>query len=305
MRFDKLATSAVQPLPTRLVLTYQAAPAAPASLDAESGSAPMISGLVFPAAHVDLDVLFLGTRWAAEVNTSRRSDHLAKFGVTWGPLAAAAKATPVGQGAWGPVTSGPAALLGWGVASQLRVGWRAQADLGLLLGASAAAAARLHTGGSEAAAGTPAQATWGDGVRRAATPSTPTPSTLDLPSPSPAHQWRPLTMPQRSAPFPATAGGYLALRTDVGGICAACVLQRASTFPPILRFMAFLDQRTSFTPGQFQAWGSRLTAFRAIAATGGWFSGGGACTGASVWRCVVGTTTECPSWCVSSTVIPS
>ncbi len=53
-----------------------------AALDVERTSLNTVGAVLLPAPHVDVDPTFIFSRWAAEVNTSRRSDHDAKFRVT-------------------------------------------------------------------------------------------------------------------------------------------------------------------------------------------------------------------------------
>lgn len=53
------------------------------------------SPVVLPAAYLDVDPVFSGLRWAAEVNTTRRSDHDARYRVVCGPaLGLAESGTP-------------------------------------------------------------------------------------------------------------------------------------------------------------------------------------------------------------------
>ncbi len=47
--------------------------------------APM---LMLPRPFLDLDPAFIHQHWAFDINTSRRSDHSLRYGVTFGPLAA-------------------------------------------------------------------------------------------------------------------------------------------------------------------------------------------------------------------------
>lgn len=89
LRFDKTTQPALLPevQNTRLLPTLPEL--ALAVLDAERGGLANAYVLALPQPNVDLDTSFLFTRWAAEVNTSRRSDHDARYRVSWGPLAAA------------------------------------------------------------------------------------------------------------------------------------------------------------------------------------------------------------------------
>jgi len=107
-RFDKAALNALYPL----VRTHQTGvvelPTTPSILDSERLTLATAAGLILPMPYLDLDVSFLLTRWAAEVNTSRRSDHDARFRVTWGPLAAGAAVGGAGM-RW-ELQSGAAAL---------------------------------------------------------------------------------------------------------------------------------------------------------------------------------------------------
>jgi hypothetical protein len=88
-RVDKALSHNVWPLTGRGVLGWVAPTPTPAVLDVDRFTAVSgTPGLLLPAAHMDLDLVFIFSRWAAEVNTSRRSDHAAKYAVVWGPLAA-------------------------------------------------------------------------------------------------------------------------------------------------------------------------------------------------------------------------
>lgn len=89
LRFDKTTLPAFLPE----VVNRRLVPALPelalAVLDTERGGLAGAYVVALPQPNVDLDASFLFTRWAAEVNTSRRSDHDARYQVSWGPLAAA------------------------------------------------------------------------------------------------------------------------------------------------------------------------------------------------------------------------
>jgi hypothetical protein len=92
-RFDKAAVAFLAPVYTRTWRGTMVAPLAPAVLDAERGVLSTTPAAILPTPYLDLDPAFLLTRWAAEINTSRRSDHDARFKVLWGPLAQAATPT--------------------------------------------------------------------------------------------------------------------------------------------------------------------------------------------------------------------
>jgi hypothetical protein len=55
---------------------------APAVLDAEWLSTWAHTAAITPAPYEDVDPLFIHRRWAPEVNTTRRTDHSARFRVT-------------------------------------------------------------------------------------------------------------------------------------------------------------------------------------------------------------------------------
>jgi hypothetical protein len=83
---------------------------------------------VLPVPYLDLDPAFLLTRWAAEINTTRRSDHDARFKVLWGPLAAGiAQVGLNAPAAWAPA-AGPLALGGLGTAARQRLTWLFSTD---------------------------------------------------------------------------------------------------------------------------------------------------------------------------------
>jgi len=88
-----------------------------AVLDTEWGSVLPLLAQPLPQPHVDLDPMFLNPRWAGELNTSRRSDHDARFRVTWGPLAAVVAS---GQGRWGGAV-GPQAFASLAVRTRQQV----------------------------------------------------------------------------------------------------------------------------------------------------------------------------------------
>jgi hypothetical protein len=90
-RFDKAALAALQPKLSYIQPKLWQAELALAVLDSERSTLLPTSVVTLPAPYLDLDPAFLFTRWAAEVNTSRRSDHDARFKVLWGPLAAATR----------------------------------------------------------------------------------------------------------------------------------------------------------------------------------------------------------------------
>lgn len=75
--------------------------------------------MILPLPYLDVDPLFVHRRWSGELNTSRRSDHDARLGVLWGPLAAA-WATHGGmpeRGALWSAVSGPS--VAGGLAAQI------------------------------------------------------------------------------------------------------------------------------------------------------------------------------------------
>jgi len=61
---------------------------APSVLDNEWLSLATTSAALTPEPYEDLDPSFVHTKWGIEVNTTRRSDHSAKYKVSWGPFIA-------------------------------------------------------------------------------------------------------------------------------------------------------------------------------------------------------------------------
>lgn len=58
-------------------------------LDGEWGILARVPAVLTPAPYADLDLGFVHQRWAFEVNTTRRSDHDARYRLTWGPAVSA------------------------------------------------------------------------------------------------------------------------------------------------------------------------------------------------------------------------
>lgn len=85
------------------------------SLDSEFGSIAPVSAVVLPTPFLDVDPTFIFFNLTPEVNTSRRSDHDARYKVTWGPLAALnatlnVEGANINQGVTWPKKAGPQAL---------------------------------------------------------------------------------------------------------------------------------------------------------------------------------------------------
>ena len=87
-RFDKGASVTFVPRTRNLLSHASALELGRAVLDSERGGVLPLFASVLPLPYVDVDPTFLSLRWTNELNTSRRSDHDARFRVTWGPLAA-------------------------------------------------------------------------------------------------------------------------------------------------------------------------------------------------------------------------
>jgi len=135
-RFDKAAGLALQPHLIWLGRHLWHSELAVAVLDAERTPLLPTNVVILPAPYLDLDPAFLLTRWAAEVNTSRRSDHDARFKVLWGPLAAAVGShTPTTP--W-PRLAGPATTALLGPKQRLSMTWLLGADAGRVLAANVA-----------------------------------------------------------------------------------------------------------------------------------------------------------------------
>lgn len=81
-RFDKVTHTALLPTPAQSRQLPWYRELAPAVLDLERVGGAEVQAVLLPLPNLDLDVNFLFTRWAAEVNTSRRSDHNARYGVS-------------------------------------------------------------------------------------------------------------------------------------------------------------------------------------------------------------------------------
>jgi hypothetical protein len=83
LRFDKLGSAGVGALPALPRPQFCSPRPYLGGGDAALGGAPtLVDGALLPAPHLDLDLQFLLTHWAAELNMSRRSDHAARFVVT-------------------------------------------------------------------------------------------------------------------------------------------------------------------------------------------------------------------------------
>jgi hypothetical protein len=61
---------------------------APAVLDSARVLPAQVPAVLFPSPYADIDPSFIHRRLTFEVNTSRRSDHDARYRVTWGPFLA-------------------------------------------------------------------------------------------------------------------------------------------------------------------------------------------------------------------------
>ena len=82
LHFNKSAQPAFLPELVAVRLTPVLPELALAVLDTERGGLAGAYVVALPQPNVDLDANFLFTRWAAEVNTSRRSDHDARYRVS-------------------------------------------------------------------------------------------------------------------------------------------------------------------------------------------------------------------------------
>lgn len=114
-RFDKNFTETLVPGFKRLNLKQAFFSLAPLSLDVEFGALATVPAIVLPTPHLDIDPSFIFFSLTPEINTSRRSDHDARYKVTWGPIAALGASlsttglSGVSSTAW-PKKSGPQAL---------------------------------------------------------------------------------------------------------------------------------------------------------------------------------------------------
>lgn len=97
-RFDKAAFTLLRPKHVLATRHLWYAELAPAVLDAERGVLLSTSAVTLPLPYLDLDPTFILTRWTAELNVSRRSDHDSRFKVLWGPLAAEATRLSAAEG---------------------------------------------------------------------------------------------------------------------------------------------------------------------------------------------------------------
>jgi hypothetical protein len=92
-RFDKNSAELLLPTFRKLRLLPVFPELAPIALDVEFGSLITTPVLTLPTPHLDVDPSFIFFNLTPEVNTSRRSDHDARYKVSWGPLAAAITTT--------------------------------------------------------------------------------------------------------------------------------------------------------------------------------------------------------------------
>jgi len=81
-RFDKAAENSLRPYTAQTRRHAWTPELGLAVLDTERLALLDVPVVVLPAPYLDLDATFLFTRWAAEVNTSRRSDHDARYRVS-------------------------------------------------------------------------------------------------------------------------------------------------------------------------------------------------------------------------------
>lgn len=112
-KFDKNSTELLLPVFRKLSLLSVFPELAPIALDAEFGSLVTTPVLTLPTPHLDVDPSFIFFNLTPEINTSRRSDHDARYKVSWGPLAAAIATSENLNDAYGavwPNRSGPSAL---------------------------------------------------------------------------------------------------------------------------------------------------------------------------------------------------
>jgi heme/copper-type cytochrome/quinol oxidase subunit 2 len=114
-RFDKNAVETLIPSFKKLSRVALFPELSPSTLDTEFGSAITVPAIVLPTPHLDVDPSFIFFNLTPEVNTSRRSDHDARYKVTWGPIAALnlsldSDGTAANQAMPWPKKSGPQAL---------------------------------------------------------------------------------------------------------------------------------------------------------------------------------------------------
>jgi len=81
-RFDKNAVEVFVPYFKKLRWSHPLTELAPAILDSEFGHVAAVPVLVLPTPHLDVDPSFMFYTLTPEVNTSRRSDHDARYKVS-------------------------------------------------------------------------------------------------------------------------------------------------------------------------------------------------------------------------------
>jgi hypothetical protein len=87
-RFDKNSIEAVLPLVLKHRLSPTPLEIALPALDSGFACSVYNQVLSLPTPHVDVDPAFMLYSSTPEINTSRRSDHDARYKVSWGPLVA-------------------------------------------------------------------------------------------------------------------------------------------------------------------------------------------------------------------------
>ena len=114
-RFDKNSTEILTPTLKKLQYKPIYAELALPVLDSEFNAIAAIPVVVLPTPHLDVDSSFMFFNLTPEINTSRRSDHDARYKVTWGPIVAlntnlhTSDTAAMGSLTW-PKKSGPQAL---------------------------------------------------------------------------------------------------------------------------------------------------------------------------------------------------
>ena len=87
-RFDKNSVEIITPGFCKVKILPVFPELSTLALDAEFGSQVVTPILALPTPHLDIDPSFIYFNLTPEINTSRRSDHDARYKVSWGPLAA-------------------------------------------------------------------------------------------------------------------------------------------------------------------------------------------------------------------------
>lgn len=146
-KFDKNSAELLLPVFRKLKLLPVFPELASLALDVEFGSQVTTPILTLPTPHLDVDPSFIFFNLTPEVNTSRRSDHDARYKVSWGPLAAVSAAgqssSATREMAW-PKRSGPSALTSIAPRALQSLSLMAGIDLYFLASNSSAQNSRLN-----------------------------------------------------------------------------------------------------------------------------------------------------------------